>query len=333
MLRTGKRDKLHGDKTHGEFPMPKRHYRVRNWKDYNKSLVNRGSLTFWFDEKSIEQWQAHSPNNKRGRPFIYADIAIECMLTLRAFFHLPLRATQGFINSLVQCLQLAIKVPDYTTLCKRQKQLAIQLPCTYSSSAEPLHIVVDSTGLKVYGEGEWKVRQHGRAKHRTWRKLQVALDVKTQEIVCAALTTNDCHDKEMLSALVEAIDEPIAKLGGDGGYESHHNYEYLAKRQIEAIIPPRKDACIKQHGHCNAIPLTRDEIIRAIRKLGRKGWKEARDYHQRSLVETAMFQLKTLFGDKLQSRCFENQATEAFIKCRALNLMTQLGMPESYAIN
>ena len=291
--------------------MPKRHYRVRNWKDYNKSLVKRGSLTFWFDEKSIQYWQVNSPKNKRGRPFIYADIAIECMLTLRAFFHLPLRATQGFVDSLVQSLQLAIKVPDYTTLCKRQKQLAIKLPRTYRSSAEPLHIVVDSTGLKIYGEGEWKVRQHGRAKHRTWRKLQVALDVKTQEIVCTMLTTNDYHDKEILSALVEAIDEPIAKLGGDGGYESHHNYKYLEEHLIEAVIPPRKDARIKQHGNGDNVPLRRDEIIRAIRKLGRKGWKKASDYHQRSLVETAMFRLKTIFGDKLRSRCFANPSNRS----------------------
>lgn len=313
--------------------MPKRHYRVRNWNEYNESLVQRGSIAFWIDEKIISQWYSKAKKARRGRPLHYADSTIESALTIRAVFHLTLRATEGFMQSLLAWAKLPLEMPDYTTLCKRQKTLAIKLPGYYTKGKEKLHIVIDSTGLKVFGEGEWKVRQHGYSKHRTWRKLQIALDVKSQEIVCAMLTTNDCHDKEMLQEIVEAIEAPIAKVGGDGAYESHANYDYLDKRKITALIPPRKDARIKQHGNCKAPAKARDKIVREVRRLGRKRWKQESGYHQRSLVETAMFRLKTLFGDHLRNRIFEHQATEAFIRCRALNLITQLGMPDSYIVS
>lgn len=312
--------------------MPKRHYRVRNWKEYNESLVQRGSITFWLDEKVLSRWYSKQKLAKRGRPLLYADAAIEMALTLRAVFHLTLRATEGFMQSLLERAKIPLKTPDYTTLCKRQKILEVKLP-SQSASKGHLHIVIDSTGLKVFGEGEWKVRQHGYSKHRTWRKLQIALDVKSQEIMCAMLTTNDCHDKEVLQEIVETIESPIAKVGGDGAYESHANYDYLDKHKITALIPPRKDARIRQHYNCKARAVARDKIIREVRRLGRKCWKQESGYHQRSLVETAMFRLKTLFGGHLQNRVFEHQATEAFIRCRALNLITQLGMPDSYSIN
>lgn len=312
--------------------MAKKQYRVRNWNKYNESLVQRGSLTFWLDEKAIEQWYADIEKPCRGRPLRYSDIATECALTLRAVFHLPLRATEGFMQSILQWAKLPLEAPDYTTLCKRQKRLAVELEQRLDTK-QNLHIVIDSTGLKVFGEGEWKVRQHGYSKHRTWRKLQIALNVESQEIESAMLTTNDCHDKEVLQELVEAIEGNITQVGGDGGYESHANYDYLANKKIQALIPPRKDGRIKQHGNSKKFPLARDQLLREIRSLGRKRWKQETGYHQRSLVETAMFRLKVLFGDHLRNRIFEHQAVEAFIRCRALNLITRLGMPESYAVN
>lgn len=312
--------------------MPKKHYRVRNWKKYNEALVKRGSITFWLDEAAIANWHANQNSCGRGRPLRYSELAIECALTLRAVFHLTLRSTEGFIHSLVSLGNLGLDVPDYTTLCKRAKTLVIELPRSHSSRSENLHIVVDSTGLKVFGEGEWKVRQHSYSKRRTWRKLHIAVDVSNQEIVSACVTTNACHDKEVLKDLLNGIEGSIEKLSGDGAYDSHENYDELNQRGIEALIPPRKDARIKQHGNKSAKPLARDEVVRQIRQLGRKHWKQISGYHQRSLVETAMFRLKTIFGDRLRSRVFENQANEAFIRCSALNRMTQLGMPESYVI-
>lgn len=313
--------------------MPKRHYRVRNWKEYNAALVNRGSMTFWFSEENIEKWHASSASGKRGHPVIYNDIAIICALTLRALFHLPLRATEGLLKSLIQQLGLGIRCPDYSTLCKRQKSFDIALPRSNKKKGAVTDVVFDATGLKVFGEGEWKVRQHGYSQRRTWRKLTILLDADNQEIMSAVLSTNDYHDKELLPLLLAGIEETLGDAAGDSGYDSHECFDVIQAKGGNPLIPPRHDARIKQHGNCHAPPLPRDKVIRAIRHLGRKGWKTSSRYHQRSLAETAMFRYKKLFGGHLANRVFEHQATEAFIRCRALNLITQMGMPESYPIN
>lgn len=308
--------------------MQKKRYHVRNWKDYNEALVKRGELNFWFDEKVIRQWYSIENTGKRGRPRVYSDIAIQCALTMREIFHLPLRATEGLIRSFIEWGNLDIQSPDYSTLCLRQKDLAIFLP--KSKKENPLHAVVDATGLKVFGEGEWKVRQHGYSKHRTWRKLHLAIDASNQEIEAAVVTTNDFKDSEILPDLLEQIDSELSQVSGDGGYDSHESYELIADRDADPVIPPRKDAVIAQHGNSCLPVRPRDEVIRKIRELGRKNWKKQSGYHKRSLAETAMYRLKTIFGDTLRARLFENQGTEALLRCCALNKMTLLGMPISY---
>lgn len=313
--------------------MPKKQqYRIRNWKDYNQSLVNRGSLIFWFDERSITNWHAISMSGQRGRPKFYSNIAIECALTIRAVFQLSLRATEGFIGSLIKMMSLNLKAPDYTTLSVRQKELEVKISISPKKQGENVHIVVDSTGLKVFGEGEWKVRQHGYSKRRTWRKLHLGVNAATHEIEAVILTTNDFKDSEVLPDLLDQIDKSIVQVSGDGGYDSHEVYEDIALRGGMPVIPPRKDAVIAQHGNSKKPVLARDKVIREIRQMGRKNWKKESNYHQRSLAETAMYRMKMLFGRELRARNFENQATEAFVKCRALNKMTQLGMPESYLV-
>lgn len=309
----------------------KQPFHVRNWKDYNEALVKRGSITFWFDEEAISQWHSVEKTNRRGRPALYTDIAIQCALTLREIYHLPLRGTEGLIRSLIQQLALPLKAPDYTTLCIRQKTLDVILPKSLRKSSEKLHIVVDSTGLKVFGEGEWKVRQHGYTRRRTWRKVHLAVDSETHEIEAAVITTNDFKDSELLPDLLDQIDGKIIQVSGDGGYDSHDNYQLLAEKNIAAVIPTRRDSRTLQHGNCHSPPVPRDKIVREIRQWGRKSWKVKNDYHKRSLSETAMFRLKTIFGDRLHGRIFDHQATEALLRCRAMNLMTQLGMPDSYA--
>ncbi len=306
-------------------------HRLRKWKDNNASLVQRGSITFWFDEESIANWHSDERTGKRGRPLLYSDIAIEFALTLRAIFHLPLRATEGFVKSIIQLANLPLSCPDYTTFCKRKGDLEICLPKKPRQSCdEGLDIVVDSTGMKVYGEGEWKVRQHGYTKRRTWRKLHLAIDSETQGIEAAVLTTNDFKDSEVLPDLMEQIEGKVKQLSGDGGYDSHETYEYIASLGASPVIPPRKDAFIAQHGNCKAPPKPRDKVLRAIRKVGRKNWKKQSGYHKRSLAETAMFRFKILFGNTLSSREFDNQGIEALVKCKALNKITSLGMPDSY---
>lgn len=310
----------------------KQRFHIRNWKDYNEALVSRGSITFWFDEEAVAQWHSQERTTRRGRPLFYTQMAIECALTLREIYHLPLRGTEGLIRSLIRLSDLPLKAPDYTTLCVRQKRLKIRLPKYHAKSAKGLHIVVDSTGLKIFGEGEWKVRQHGYSKRRTWRKVHLAVNAETHEIEAAVVTTNDFKDSELLADLLDNVQDPIDQVSGDGGYDSKECYQYIVNKGAKAVIPPRKDAVTAQHGHCDSPPLPRDEIIRAIRKLGRKEWKKKNNYHQRSLSETAMYRLKTIFDDGLRSRIFENQATEALLRCSALNKMTSLGMPDSYCL-
>jgi hypothetical protein len=194
---------------------------------------------------------------------------------------------------------------------------------------EPLHVLVDATGLKVYGEGEWKVRVHGIGKRRTWRKLHIAMDAETAEILAWVATSSNVSDKEVLPLLLGQITEPIKQLTGDGGYDYATCYEAIAERKARAVIPPRRTARLNPRDERF---IARDKNIRRIRKAGRKKWKKLAKYHRRSLVETAMMRMKTIFGSGLSSRRFHNQATEMSIRCAALNRMTQLGMPESYAI-
>lgn len=312
----------------------KKKYKVRNWKEYNQALVDRGKVLFWITEEAMKNWQAEEKTGKRGKPKQYSDTAIEIALTLQQVFRLPLRGTEGFLASILGKLAPLLKAPDHSTLSLRGKTLSIAIRVRPLSS-EPLHIVVDSTGAKVYGEGEWKVRQHGWSKRRTWRKLHIGVDEATGDILLGEVTGNDTADCGMLTPLLRQIPEErqIDQLSADGAYDKRVCYEELMRRSVSSIaIPPQHNAKIWKHGNTSTIHLPRDENLRRIRAIGRKRWKEEIGYHRRSLVETAMFRLKTIFTDKVRSRSFANQRTELLLRCRALNLMTMLGMPESVLV-
>ncbi|HKF95863.1 MAG TPA: IS5 family transposase [Gammaproteobacteria bacterium] len=308
----------------------KRTYRLRNWKQYNSALVQRGSLTLWVSDDILAQWRNHDKSKKRGKPRYYSDTAIFCMASLEEVFHLPLPATEGLMQSIIKLLALDLTAPDYTTLCRRRKHLEVVLPRRTSNG--PLHMVVDSTGIKVFGEGEWKVRQHGYTKRRTWRKLHIGADEATGEIVAAVVTTNNFADSQVLSDLLEQVEDEIEQVSGDGSYDKRSCYEAIGHRQAKAAIPPRKDARIWQHGNSKQQRLIRDENLRRIRQVGRRQWKKEVGYHRRSLAETQMFRVKTIFGDRVSARQFGGQATQVLVRCAALNKMTHLGMPDSYAV-
>ena len=189
-----------------------------------------------------------------------------------------------------------------------------------------VHLVVDSTGVKVYGEGEWKTRQHGVSKRRTWRKLHLGVDESTGEILSAVVTTNNFHDGEVLEDLLNGIEQEIEQVSADGAYDQGHCYDTIEECSARAVIPPRKNAKIWQHGNCKAPAHPRNENLRAIRQQGRKSWKKNSNYHRRSLAETTMFRLKCIFGGKVSSRIFDNQATELLIQCSALNRMIQVAL-------
>lgn len=317
--------KVKKDKT-PETQAPKTQYRIKNWSEYNKALVNRGSLTLWVDDKTLDTWLNVQKSGLRGRPYLYNDTAIEALLTIGQVFHLPLRATQGFAASLFQLLQLDFPLPDYSTLSRRSKHLPIHIQPL--NLKEIKHLVIDSTGLKVFGEGEWKVRQHGVSKRRTWRKLHIAVDAQSGQITAAVLTTNDVLDHNVLPSLVESTSVPVSYIDADGAYDRKNAYQAIDNKGARALIPPRVDAAFSGKPWF----AQRDDNLRQIQALGRDEWKKQSSYHQRSLSETAMFRLKTIFSDKLRSRSFDNQRTEALIRCQALNRMSALGMPDSFPL-
>jgi hypothetical protein len=307
----------------------KRQYRIRNWPDYNTALVNRGRLTLWLDQETMQTWHNQERTGKRGKPRIYSDQAIACALCLGTVYHLPLRATQGLLISLVGLMGADIPVPDYSTLSRRRKTMLVTL--SPSAPSEPLHLVVDGTGLKVFGEGEWKVRQHGVSKRRTWRKVHLAVDQETGIIHAAATSANSISDGQMLPALLEQVVAVICQVSADGIYDQRTCYEAIGQRGARVAIPPRRNARIWQHGNCKAERLARDENLRRIRQVGRAQWKRESGYHRRSLAETAIYRLKTLFGSTLRSRGDMAQNIETLLRLNVLNRMTALGMPQSYA--
>jgi hypothetical protein len=300
-------------------------YRIRNWREYNQALVRRGSLTVWVDQQSLDAWNYRGPSQWGGQ-YVYSDAAIQGLLTLRAVFHLPLRATQGLGQSVFELMGLALDVPHYSTLSRRAADLAVDLS---RKSEGPLHLVLDSTGLKVYGEGEWKVRKHGYSKRRTWRKLHLAIDAESHEVQAVMVTEAKVDDAEMVDHLLKPIDRPVESAAADGAYDKRKVYRVLGPRTGRILIPPRSNARIWKHGNSAGPPLPRDENLRHIRRVGRKAWKRESGYHMRSLAETGVYRLKAIFGDRLASRRSEGQVAEGAIRGRALNIMTRLGMPQS----
>jgi transposase len=302
----------------------KQQYRIRNWREYNKALVSRGSLTLWFNTRSTDTWLDHSLPARRGRRRIYTDAAILCALLLREAYHLPLRSTQGLVSSVLTLMRLGLPAPHYSTLCRRARSLELSLTVPKKVS----HLVIDSTGLKLYGEGEWKVRTHGADKRRSWRKLHISMDASTHQLTSVLLTDNEQLDRTALPDLLKQTETEIQYVCADGAYDFEQCYRAIKQREAKPLIPPRSDAIVRGKSPFES----RDENVRAIKKLGRKQWKRKSGYHKRSLVECAFFRLKTIFSDKLKSRTAERQTVEAELRCLALNRITKLGMPESYAV-
>jgi IS5 family transposase len=303
-------------------------YRLRNWNEYNESLVNRGSLTFWFSEDVISAWKNQARSGKRGRPKDYDETAILTMATLQEIYHLPLRQAEGLLRSIFELLKLDLSVPDYSTLSRRRAALEIELPIRRRD--EPLHVVVDSTGIKVFGEGEWKVRQHGYTYRRTWRKLHLGVDETSGEIVAVLVTTNNFTDGQVLPELLDQVNAEIDQVSGDGAYDKRNVYKAVKKRKAKVAIPPRRNAKVWQHGNTKKERLARDQNLRRIRKVGRAAWKEEMGYHRRSLAETTVFRIKSIFGRQVSARSFNGQAAQLLVRCVVLNRMTHLGMPDSY---
>lgn len=306
----------------------KTQYRIRNWPEYDAALKKRGSLTFWVDDDVLAGWLNDQKTGKRGAPRTYNDLAIATMSTLGSVMQLGGRQTEGFVESLFQLMGVEMKVPDHSTVSRRLGKLSVSLPVVEGTG--PRHVVVDSTGVKVYGEGEWKVRQHGYSKRRTWRKLHLGVDEDTGEILAAVVSTNNVSDDEAFGDVLDAIEDPVKAVSADGAYDKRKCYDKIEQRGAQANIPPREDA---QYWEKEGDSHARNRNLKRIEELGRAEWKQESGYHRRSLAETMMFRFKAIFGNTCSRRTFDNQAAEILLACAALNRMTHLGMPDSYALN
>jgi hypothetical protein len=306
----------------------KKVYRVRNWREYNESLKQRGSLNIWLAPEVENSWYA-TPDGQPGSPKTYSDEAIETALTVRKLFRLPLRQTEGLLASLFEQRGDDLRIPNYTTLSRRGRYLLVKLP---KDDKEEVHVVVDSSGVKVYGDGEWQRKKHGKTKKRGWKKIHVAID-DDGEIRATDVTDEDTGDSAVTKSLLGQEKATIISFRADGAYDTSKVYNLLSEHGIpEIVIPPRKNAKIWRHGNQAGLKHPRDENLRSIRKLGRESWEEDSNYHRRSKVENTMFRYKTILGEKVLSREDSRQRTELKLGFSILNRMFQLGMPNSYAV-
>ena len=268
-------------------------------------------------------WTA-KPTGKRGRQPVYSDAAVQTCLTMKVLFGMALRQTTGFVESLLGLIGLNWDVPDFSTLSRRQKGLAVNIP--HRRSLGPLHLLIDSTGIKVEGEGEWNARKHGGAKRCIWRKVHLGIDEETLEVRAVEVTSSDIGDAPMLPELLGQIpaDEAVTSVSGDGAYDTKACHAAIAQRGAHAVIPPRKNA---RPWRANLVgAASRNEALNACGRLGRAIWKRWSGYHRRSLVETKMHCFKRL-GERVMARTFERQVVELHVRVALLNRFTQLGRP------
>jgi len=301
-------------------------------------------ITLWVEKGIADVWREGNKiiirrKRKVGHPKTYSNAAIDCLATLQELFHLTYRGIEGFGKAIFQkMLHLKIRIPDFSTVNRRRKTLevlvTVQKKGKTNGRQETIDLVLDSSGLKVYGEGEWKVRMHGASKRRTWRKIHLGINPATGDIEAVELTDNSIDDASMVKSLLDQTEKEINRLGADGAYDKRKVYEELGKRSIkEVLIPPREDANIWKHGNTKGTKHPRDENLRRIRTIGRKRWKEEIGYHIRSLAETAVYRFKTVFSDDLAAREMEHQRVEIDFKCKIINKMNTLGLPDSYKVD
>jgi hypothetical protein len=301
-------------------PKPQK-YHTTNWSNYNAALKSRGSLDVWFDPNM--SWFA-TPNGKIGRCQTFSDGAIQTCLMLKSLFQLALRQTTGFVESLFRLGGLTWAVPDFSTLSRRQKHIDIDIP--YQASQGGLHLLIDSTGIKMIGEGEWKRKKHGAEYRRQWRKLHIGIDAETLQIRAVMVTDSRTGDAPVLPDLLNQIpaNESLLTVGGDGAYDTKQCHHAIAARGAAPVIPTRRNGQPWKEKSVGAT--ARNETLALTRLLGRRVWRNWSGYHRRSLVEGKMRCVK-LLGEKLMSRDFDRQVNELHARIAVLNHFTMLGRP------
>src|SRR4051812_35526005 len=319
--------KLNQDRRHH---IPRQRRKVTNWPAYDASLRQRGSLTVWFTEEAITAWKAEPRTTRGGQPW-YSELAILTALTLRAVFRLAYRQTEGLIGSLMRLLGLTLPVPDHTTLSRRAATLEVPRPRSGNAdagrNAEPVHLLVDSTGLKLCGAGEWLIEKHGTKMRRSWKTLHLGVDADTGQIVAAVVTGCEADDGAQVGPLLDQVTGPVASVTGDGAYDQDGVYASVAQRHPEAavVVPPRATAVPSQTAE--SAPTQRDRHLQLIAERGRRAWQRASGYTKRARAETAISRFKRVIGDELRSHTEERRATEMDVAVYVLNRMLDLGRP------
>ena len=271
----------HKYNAHRRHRIPRARYKVTNWQAYEAGLRQRGSLTIWFRKRRLQRGgRRRGPRRAVSR---YSDLAIETSLILRTVFHQPLRQTEGLVGSLLELMGLDLPVPDHTTLSRRSRTLAV----APQAASGPVHLLVDSTGVKLSGPGEWLIEKHGTQRRRAWRKLHLGIDAKTGTIVASTLTSKEVDDAAELGPLLDQIDEPLAAVIADGAYDQDSVYDAVAEHSAEAmvVVPPRATAVLSASAETN--PTQRDRHIQVIAEHGRMGWQKTSGYNARAGAEIA----------------------------------------------
>jgi IS5 family transposase len=307
-------------------PKYKTKYRVRNWPAYDCSLVARGDITLWITPEALVAWRPACTGRRGGQPK-FSDVAIETALTLRILFHLPLRQAEGFLRSILRIMGLDLEAPDHTTLSRRGQSLALDLRAIPHQG--PIHLLIDSSGLAAFGEGEWAAAKHGAKGRRGWRKLHLSVDGRGM-ILAQHLTDATADDATTGVDLLSKVKRTITSVTADGAYDTAAFYEAAAERGACVVVPPSTAATASRKPRARASP--RNRTIERVREIGRKAWKKEAGYHQQARVENAFFRFKTIVGDRLRARSEDGRQVEAHIACDVLNRMTALGRPESVAI-
>ena len=306
-------------------PNYKTRYRVANWPAYNEALVRRGDVTLWLAPEAIAAWTPHR-SGTRGGQRRYSDLAIETALTLRLIYHLPLRQAEGFLNSLFTIMKIDLCAPDYTTLSRRGQRLKRRLRPV--ATGAHIHLILDSTGLSIVGEGEWAALKHGGRGRRGWKKLHLGVD-QTGVILAHALTDGTGDDATTGLELITAVDGDLVRLIADAAYDTVAVYDIAGARGANVVVPPARTANVSRRGPRSR---ARDRTINRVRTLGRRRWKKASGYHRQARVENTLFRYKVIIGDGLRARSPGGQGSEAVLACKILNRMTALGRPASYRI-
>ncbi len=307
-------------------PIYKTKYRVANWPEYERGLIQRGNVTIWLSPEAVAGWKPMR-DGRRGGQLKYSDLAIEAALTLRLLFHLPLRQTEGFLNSVFKMMDVELVAPDHTTLSRRSQGLSVALRRVPMN--EPIHLIVGSTGLSIVGEGEWSAAKHGRKGKRGWRKLHLGVD-GTGMIVAQVLTAGHADDAAAVPDLLDQVDGATSSFIADAAYDSRPIYDAATARGAKVVIPPKRHATVAGR---NVTPCSaRDRTVARVKEVGRRQWKKESGYHEQGTVENSFFRYKSIIGDRLRARSSDAQAVEARLASNILNRMFGLGRPTSVQI-